>query len=314
MPTDVTFQSANHRCHAWHFTGTGDEFLVDDRRPCVVMGHGFSATKDSGLAEYAERLAAAGLDVLAFDYRHFGANSVDGVPAEVNPRSHEADFRAAVHHARSLPGVDPERIVIWGVSLSSGHVMNVAAQDSSVAAVIAMTPAVDGVAAIRVAIRRSPIAAARMAWAALRDTAAALSGRPRVTVAVVGEPGATAVMSAPGAATGYTQMAGPSAVNGVPARSVLRAALYRPLRRAHKISCPVLVQIADNDMSAPPQSARTAAFRCRADVRHYPCDHFDVYPGSDWFEPAVAHQLHFLRRHFAPASKFAPVDPLVLTS
>lgn len=140
MPTDVTFQSANHRCHAWHFTGTGDEFLVDDRRPCVVMGHGFSATKDSGLAEYAERLAAAGLDVLAFDYRHFGANSVDGVPAEVNPRSHEADFRAAVHHARSLPGVDPERIVIWGVSLSSGHVMNVAAQDSSVAAVIAMTP------------------------------------------------------------------------------------------------------------------------------------------------------------------------------
>jgi uncharacterized protein len=74
------------------------------------------------------------------------------------------------------------------------------------------------------------------------------------------------------------------------------------------------VQIADNDLSAPPAPARKAAFRCRADVRHYPCDHFDVYPGSDWFTQAADHQVHFLARYFAPSSAFAPVEPLMVTS
>ncbi len=61
----------------------------------------------------------------------------------------------------------------------------------------------------------------------------------------------------------------------------------------------MLVQIADFDRSAPPQAAAKAAFKGRAEVRHYPCDHFDVWPGKEWFEPAVAHQVRFLERHLA---------------
>jgi pimeloyl-ACP methyl ester carboxylesterase len=34
------------------------------------MAHGFSLTRHDGLPAYAERLAAAGADVLLFDYRH----------------------------------------------------------------------------------------------------------------------------------------------------------------------------------------------------------------------------------------------------
>ena len=44
-------------------------------RPVVVMAHGLGGTKDSGLEPFAEGLAAAGLDVLAFDYRGFGASA-----------------------------------------------------------------------------------------------------------------------------------------------------------------------------------------------------------------------------------------------
>ena len=58
-----------------------------------------------------------------------------------------------------------------------------------------------------------------------------------------------------------------------------------------RIGCPVLVQIADFDRSAPPHAAAKAAFKARAEVRHYPCDHFDVWPGKPWFEPSVAHQV-----------------------
>jgi hypothetical protein len=57
------------------------------------------------------------------------------------------------------------------------------------------------------------------------------------------------------------------------------------------------MQIADFDRSAPPHAAARSAEAGRAEVRHYPCDHFDVWPGSEWFEPALAHQLLFLRHH-----------------
>jgi cation diffusion facilitator CzcD-associated flavoprotein CzcO len=62
----------------------------------------------------------------------------------------------------------------------------------------------------------------------------------------------------------------------------------------------LLVQVADEDRGVPPASQMAAGERSRAEVRHYPCDHFDVHPGGEWFEPAVEHQLAFLRRQLGP--------------
>ncbi len=44
---------------------------------------------------------------------------------------------------------------------------------------------------------------------------------------------------------------------------------------------------------------RTAALG-NAEVRHYPCDHFDVWPGHDCFEQAAADQVSFLTRTLVP--------------
>jgi hypothetical protein len=81
----------------------------------------------------------------------------------------------------------------------------------------------------------------------------------------------------------------------------LELGAHRPARHAKHVRCPLLVQIADFDRSAPPHAAAKAAEAGRAEVRHYPCDHFDVWPGRDWFEPALAHQVMFLERHLARA-------------
>ena len=59
------------------------------------------------------------------------------------------DYRAAMSAAARLPGVDPQRIVLWGVSLAGGHVISAAAGRADVAAVVALTPLVDGLAAGR---------------------------------------------------------------------------------------------------------------------------------------------------------------------
>jgi fermentation-respiration switch protein FrsA (DUF1100 family) len=102
-------------------------------------------------------------------------------------------------------------------------------------------------------------------------------------------------------------MAGPSWRNELAARVFLQIGSYRPGTRAGDVTCPVLVQVADEDRTAPPAAAMAAAEAAGAQVHHYPCDHFDVYPGAPWHEAVVAHQVAFLQRHLAVAALPAPV-------
>ena len=115
--------------------------------PCVVMAHGFSATRDDGLPAYAEAFRDAGFAVVLFDYRHFGAST--GEPRQLLDigRQHD-DYRAVVAWARRLDGIDPDRIVLWGSSFSGGHVLAVAAGDPRVAAVISQAPFTDAIPAL----------------------------------------------------------------------------------------------------------------------------------------------------------------------
>jgi hypothetical protein len=110
-------------------------------------------------------------------------------------------------------------------------------------------------------------------------------------------------LTAPGALEAYTAIAGPTWRNEIAARIFLQVGTYRPIRKAAKLRCPVLVPIADNDGTAPPLAAMKAAQSARAEVRHYPCDHFDIYPGRRWFGAACKHQLEFLRRHLSQRSQ-----------
>lgn len=47
---------------------------ADEKRPAIVMAHGFSAPKEALLQNFADRFAAAGFVVLVFDYRYLGAS------------------------------------------------------------------------------------------------------------------------------------------------------------------------------------------------------------------------------------------------
>jgi pimeloyl-ACP methyl ester carboxylesterase len=301
----VEFSSAGTTCRGVHLPGVHEaSFAVGATRPCVVLGHGFSLTVDSGLERFAERFAAAGLDALAFDYRHFGVS--DGEPRQLVsiPRQLE-DYAAAIAYARSLPGVDPERIVVWGYSLGGGHALAAAVADARVAAVIAQMPMVDGLGALLVLYRRDGIAAlAGLTLAGLRDALASLRGRAPVTIPAVGAPGAIAAMTSPDARPAVAGIAGPSWRDEVAARIALTLGGYRPGLRSERLACPLLVQIADRDQVVSIKAAQDAAFRAtgRAEVRTYPIGHFDAFAG-DAFERAVADQLQFLRRHLAAANR-----------
>jgi dienelactone hydrolase len=252
------------------------------RVPCVVMAHGFSATRDDGLPAYAEAFQRAGYAVILFDYRYFGASS--GEPRQlIDIASEQADYRAVVDWARHDDGIDPDRIVVWGSSFSGGLVLEVAAGDPRIAAVIAQAPFTDSIATIR----GMP--------AAMIDRAGALLGRPPKYIPAVGASGSFAVMTAPGAKSGFQALVGPDSLwrNEVSARVILAITGFRPGRRAAGLGMPVLFCVCDADAETPPGPSIKAAGRApKGELRRYPYGHFEIY-----HDPRVkADQVEFLRR------------------
>jgi uncharacterized protein len=305
--SDISFPSHGETCAAWHLKGEGDAFAGDGGRPCVVMAHGFGGTKDSGLLPFAEAMAEAGADVLLFDYRTFGEST--GEPRQFAwPPRHREDYRAAVEFARGLDGVDPERIVLWGTSWSGAHVVYVAAADPRIAAVISQSPDLDGLRTMSQIRRYAGLGyQLRLTWAGVKDAVRMVRGQEPLMVGTVGPPGALAGMTTEESEPGMRAIAGPTWRNEVTGRAVFAEWTNRAITQMDKLSCPILVQIADRDSIAPPAAARAAAWEAkgRVEVREYPCAHFDIYL-DEWRERAIADQLHFLRRHLAASETREP--------
>jgi dienelactone hydrolase len=262
---------------------------------CVVLAHGWTGVREQRLDAYAERFADAGLAALVFDYRHFGAS--EGEPRSlVDIRRQHADWRAAVAYVRELAGIDAERIALWGSSFSGGHVIEIAAADPRIAAVVAQVPFVDGLANLpRLGARH----ALRLTLEGLRDQLGALAGRPPHMIASVGPPGSNAVMNSPDAEPGFRALNPPGFEwpNEAAARVMLRLGSYRPGRKVARVRCPLLFALAEDDVVTPSDLAEKAAARAsRAEVRRYRGGHFDPYIG-ELFERVVADETEFLVRH-----------------
>src|SRR3954454_21381328 len=143
---DVAFSSAGDECRAWLF------MPEVQRPPLVILGHGLGGTREYGLEPYAERFADAGIAALVFTYRHFGDSG--GPPRQLLDIERQlADWAAALAYARNLDGIDRDRIALWGTSFGGGHVIEAAARDGAVAAVVSQGPFTDGPAATRAAPR-----------------------------------------------------------------------------------------------------------------------------------------------------------------
>lgn len=299
--TELAFYSAGDRCSAWHFAAEGEEFAGPAGRPVVVMAHGFGGTKDSGLEPFAQGFSGAGLEVVAFDYRGFGAS--EGQPRQsVSVDRQMADYRAAIAAAQRLPGVDRSRVVLWGSSFSGSHVLRVAAQCADVAAVIGMTPLTSGLAASRAAVAHRDVASAlRWTLAGVKSRVAVAAGRPPTLMPLAAEPGEPGALALDGAYDSYTAIAGPTWRNEVDSAIGMELVQIRTGAAAKALKCPVLIQIADFDRFVPANSVMKTAVRARAKVHHYPCDHFDVWPGHEWFETAASDQLRFLAQTLGSA-------------
>lgn len=295
--SDCVFGSCDASCVAWHYRPLEPALPSAAGSPCIVMAHGFGGTRDAGLEAFAECFADAGLHVLLFDYRHFGAS--EGEPRQlVSIGRQQADWHAAIAHARELEGVDGERIGLWGTSFSGGHVVAVAAADPEVAAISSQVPMLDGMATLRALIRNAGIGpVARVSLAGLRDQAAAMAGAGPVTLPIVGAPGELAAMSTPDALPGYTAITPPDWVNRFCARVMLGLANYRPIRAARRLRCPALFIGCTRDAITPPEPTRRAAqLAPDAELLELDMGHFDIYVGEGFARASSAQRDFFLKR------------------
>jgi dienelactone hydrolase len=292
---DVWFNSGRDRVSAWLYrpAGNGDA-------PLLVMAHGLGAVRTMRLDAYAERFCAAGYACLVFDYRNFGDS--EGAPRQLlDIRMQLQDWTVAVAYARTLAGIDHNRIGLWGTSFAGGHVIATAARLPGIAAVVSQCPFTDSLASLGA---MSPLIRARITALAVRDLIGARLGASPVMVPTAGRPGEVALMHAADAYSGYMGLVpdGTTLRNEVAARIGVKFVTYRPGRLAAKIPCPILFCVCESDSVAPSgPTLRYAAMAPRGQVKLYPEGHFEIYVG-DAFERVIADQLEFLDKNLKTAS------------
>lgn len=258
--------------------------------PAILMLHGWGGIQDALTVPYYEEFTRAGYAVMTFDYRGWGDSA--GLPRHViSARQRVADGDAALAFLKSLPGIDPRRIVLWGSSFGGGHVVELAAEHPELAGAIAQVPMLDGMAAVRA------VPLPRLLRFGLYAMADLLKPGQPIYLPVVSEPGAFSSMDRDDAGKAL-QLAetsiGRRYDNRVAARSMMTMGPYRPFKRLKDIRIPTLLLGANQDSVAPfVERAIREVNNSNLTIAGIDANHFEPY-----FEPAfsgvIRQQLRFL--------------------
>lgn len=296
---DVTFTSQGSKCAAWYYVPAG--MTPEERRPAIVMAHGYSGVKESYLAEFADKFAEAGFVVLVFDYRFLGTS--EGEPRQqIFWYDQVSDYLNAITWISLQPEVDRDRIGIWGSSFAGGHVMYVAAFDKRVKAVVAQVPVGDMWEAHYSSLPPDVIGriSARNARAReLRLTVGEVEYWP-----VVAPEGQRCALRHPEAFRWFTEMGrhAPSWKNRVTVESFEANMFYNPVAHIDLISpIPLLMVIGSDDTLTPTEQQKRAFERAgepKKLVVVQGARHFDAYNGPRHLE-FFAPQLEWFWKHLA---------------
>jgi pimeloyl-ACP methyl ester carboxylesterase len=124
-----------------------DDLAPGEHRPSVVLCSGFQGLKELIPAKLWGPLTDAGFVCLSFDYRGLGTS--DGERGRIMPSEQVADVRNAITRLSMQPEIDPARIALVGWGFGGGIVVQAAAEDDRVAAVVCLNGIGDGGRAVR---------------------------------------------------------------------------------------------------------------------------------------------------------------------
>lgn len=294
MRKDIAFQSGGLTLRGWFYEPPAPA----GKAPAIVMSHGFSAVKEHGLDAFARAFNAVGFAVVAFDHRHLGAS--DGADrGRIIPQEQHDDTRAALAWISAQPGVDADRIGLWGSSYSGGHALFMGALDSRVKAVVAQVPATDIAGSLIALAGKAGFDAYLSLLAA--DHTARNAGQPGGRIPVVAPAGQPSVLSTPDSYDWFMAARGeaPSWNETTTLESVARMAEYRPAMFIDLIAPkPLLIIAGVTDSLIPIASVREAFARAGEPKKLVEIDggHFDLYPGMPHHDRAVREATTWFRQ------------------
>jgi dienelactone hydrolase len=289
--TDVELEANGTTLRGWLYRPE----RAEAKAPAVVMAHGCTAVKEMFLDAYAEVFAAAGLAALVYDRRNLGASD-GGQRQEVDPWADVCDYRDAVSYLRTLPGIDRDRIAIWGTSYGGGIVLAAAALDRRVRCVVAQVPVLT-----RRRIGDGPLRALLDA-----DRDARYRGEPPRTLPVcTPDPRVPALLPTPDvwAFKQEVEARAPAWKNEVTLRSVENLAAWDPVAPLRELGhTPALILAADEDLLISRDELLAACEHIAGpkQIVHLSGGHFDAYnPVRPQFATASGAAREFLVRHLA---------------
>lgn len=161
---DVRFYSEGIQCYGKMFTPRG--FSNESKSPAIALAPDWGETTAS-IEKYAANFASRGLVAMVIDYRGWGRSggflqTVDDVKTDdrlrfsqltaltrirrkrLIPQQQILDIRNALYYLQGEPGVDRDRVGVWGAGMAGGHVIVIAASDARIKAAVAQTPIIEG--------------------------------------------------------------------------------------------------------------------------------------------------------------------------
>lgn len=277
---DLRFPCGPTTCAGWLYRPPGVT-----APPVVVMGNGFSGTRDVAMPAFAEGFARRGLAAFAFDYRCFGASG--GSPRQlVDPWMQLDDWRAALAFVRTLDSVDSERLAIWGTSMGGGLVLPIGAEDAGVSAIVAQVPAVDESAEAE-GPQISAGWIARLLLTAWADLLRSIVANDAILIPAFAPHGEFGMIVDDVSYADFQKLLPPESSyrNAIAARSFTTFDEYDPAVAWDRIRVPTLVVATRTDRLASFSGVeRFAAANDKVVVETFEGGHFDVYlpPVSDW--------------------------------
>ena len=144
MESKVEFNSCGDKVRGVLYTPDG----VSGPLPLIILAGGWCYVKEIVMPYYAQAFNDIGVACLLFDYRNFGDS--EGLPRQhIDPWGQIEDYRNAISFGRTLENIDENKIGIWGISYSGGHVIITASLDPRVKFAISTIPVVDGFPTMR---------------------------------------------------------------------------------------------------------------------------------------------------------------------
>ncbi|MEO6022711.1 MAG: alpha/beta hydrolase [Burkholderiales bacterium] len=273
----IEFMSKGLRCKGLKFLPA--DVKSGEKRPCIVLAHGFSAVKEMYFTDYAQSFANAGFVAIVFDYRFQGES--EGEPrGQIFPWEQIEDFRNAITFAQLQPDVNAEKIGVFGSSYSGGHVICLGALDRRIKAVASQVPLVDGWTNFQAIVPRA--AGAGMLKYLEGDRVERYKSGKVNYLPVVAEDN-NAVLNTSESFKWFTETGkkkAPRWENRVTVESVEKFIEYSPATYIARIApTPFLMMVADSDTLTPTDVAINAFESAREPKKLVilPGGHFDAY-------------------------------------